>query len=112
MASTRPNELTALEALEQITAGTLTSESLVTACLERIEEREATIGAWEYLSRDQALAAARKIDRGTGDGLLRGIPIAVKDVFDTVDMPTGYGSPIYQGYRPPWDASCVAASRD
>lgn len=111
MASMGPNELTALEALEQVTAGTLTSEALVAACVERIEEREAIIGAWEHLSRDRALAAAREIDRGTGDGLLRGIPIAVKDIFDTVDMPTAYGSPIYQGHRPAWDASCVAASR-
>lgn len=111
MTSLRPNELTAIQALKQITTGALTSEALVASCLERIEEREATIGAWEYLSGDQALASACEIDRRTGSGLLRGIPIGVKDIFDTVDMPTAYGSPIYQGYCPPWDASCVAVSR-
>jgi len=111
MVPVRPNELTALEALQQISAGTLTSESLVAACLEWIEEREAIVGAWEFLSRDQALTAAGKIDRRAGTGPLRGIPVGVKDIFDTVDMPTSYGSPIYQEHRPPWDASCVAASR-
>ena len=58
MTTLRPNELTAIQALKQITTGALTSEALVASCLERIDEREATIGAWEYLSRDQALAAA------------------------------------------------------
>ena len=66
------------------------------------------VGAWQYLDREQALAAARRRDAGAPRGPLHGIPIAVKDLIDTVDMPTAYGSPIYRGHRPAADASCVA----
>lgn len=111
MASTQPNELTAIEALEKIRAGSLTSEALVAACLQRIAEREDTVGAWQYLSPDQALDAARRADKAQSDRPLHGIPVAVKDIFDTADMPTGYGSPIYEGNRPPADASSVALTR-
>jgi len=111
MATKQPNELTALEALSQIRAGTLTSEALVAACLRRIEERESTVGAWNFLSPEQALDAARGSDKAASDGPLRGLPVAVKDIFDTADMPTAYGSPIYEGYRPPFDASSVALAR-
>ena len=86
MATKQPNELTAIEALEQIQAGTLTSEALVASCLERIAEREDTVGAWHFFSAEQALDAARASDKDPSDGPLRGIPVAVKDIFDTVDM--------------------------
>ncbi len=111
MAPQQPNELTAIEALSRIRAGTLTSEALVTSCLQRIEQREDTVGAWTFLSPEQALDAARNADNDPSDQPLHGIPVAVKDIFDTVDMPTAYGSPIYEGYRPPSDASCVARMR-
>ncbi len=111
MAPQQPNELTAIEALSRIRAGTLTSEALVTSCLQRIEQREDTVGAWTFLSPEQALDAARNADNDSSDRPLHGIPVAVKDIFDTVDMPTAYGSPIYEGYRPPSDASCVARTR-
>ncbi len=111
MASLQPNELTAIEALNRIRAGTLTSQELVAACLHRIEQREDTVGAWKFLSPEQALEAAGNADSDPADRPLRGIPVAVKDIFDTVDMPTAYGSPIYEGYRPPADASCVARMR-
>ena len=111
MATKQPNELTAIEALSRIRAGTLTSEALVAACLRRIEERESTVGAWNFLSPEQALDAARGSDKAASDGPLRGLPVAVKDIFDTADMPTAYGSPIYEGYRPPFDASSVALAR-
>ncbi|NCF29045.1 MAG: amidase [Gammaproteobacteria bacterium] len=111
MVAKQPNELTALEALSQIRAGTLTSEALVAACLRRIEERESTVGAWNFLSPEQALDAARGSDKVASDGPFRGLPVAVKDIFDTADMPTAYGSPIYEGYRPPSDASSVALVR-
>jgi Asp-tRNA(Asn)/Glu-tRNA(Gln) amidotransferase A subunit family amidase len=112
MAPQQPNELTAIEALSRIRAGSLTSQELVAACLQRIEQREDTVGAWKFLSPGQALDAARNADNDPSDRPLRGIPVAVKDIFDTVDMPTAYGSPIYEGYRPPSDASCVARMRD
>ena len=111
MVAKQPNELTALEALSQIRAGTLTSEALVAACLRRIEERESTVGAWNFLSPEQALDAARGSDKVASDGPFRGLPVAVKDIFETADMPTAYGSPIYEGYRPPSDASSVALVR-
>lgn len=100
----RPNELTALKALEKINGGSLTSETLVESCLAQIREREDTVGAWAFLSPDHALDAARAADTGASPGPLRGLPVAV-------DMPTTYGSPIYEGHRPVRDASCVALTR-
>ena len=111
MTSEQPHQLTALEALSRIEAGTLTSEALVASCLERIKDREAVVGAWHYLAPEQALEAARMADKAAPGGLLRGIPVAVKDLYDTVDMPTGYGSPIYTGHRPVADASTVTQMR-
>jgi Asp-tRNA(Asn)/Glu-tRNA(Gln) amidotransferase A subunit family amidase len=103
--------LSVREAAERIAAGRLTAEALVTAFLDRIAAREETVGAWQYLDRDQALMAARRRDGEAPRGPLHGIPIAVKDLIDTADMPTAYGSPIYRGHRPAADASCVALAR-
>ena len=111
MTNKKPNELTALEALTRIKAGSLTSEALVEACLQRVSEREKTVGAWKFISPDQARKTARNVDKGTTDRPLCGVPIGVKDLFDTVDMPTSYGSPIYEGNRPSSDASAVARTR-
>ncbi len=105
------NDLTATEAAARIRAGTLTSEALVRACLDRIEARERDVQAWQYLDPDAALAAARAADRAPSRGALHGVPIAVKDIIDTADMPTGLGSPLYATRQPQWDASCVAAAR-
>src|SRR5215469_3662410 len=106
-----PRLLTAREAARRIAEGRLTAEAMVTSCLERIEAREGVVGAWQYLDRDQALAEARRRDSEAPRGPLHGIPIAVKDLIDTCDMPTAYGSPIYRGHRPAADASCVALAR-
>jgi Asp-tRNA(Asn)/Glu-tRNA(Gln) amidotransferase A subunit family amidase len=103
--------LTVREAARQIADRRLTAEALTTACLDRIEAREALVGAWHYLDRDQALAAARRRDAEPPRGPLHGIPIAVKDLIDTVEMPTAYGSPIYRSHQPAADASCVALAR-
>jgi amidase len=106
-----PLSLSARAAAQEIAAGRLTAEALVTACLDRIAVREPLVGAWHYLDRDAALAAARHCDATPPSGPLHGIPIAVKDLIDTFDMPTGYGSPIYEGHRPAADAACVALAR-
>jgi Asp-tRNA(Asn)/Glu-tRNA(Gln) amidotransferase A subunit family amidase len=106
-----PLSLSARAAAAEIAAGRLTSEALVTACLDRIAAREPEVGAWHYLDPDATLAAARHRDSSPPSGPLHGIPIAVKDLIDTVDMPTGYGSPIYEGCQPAADASCVALAR-
>jgi Asp-tRNA(Asn)/Glu-tRNA(Gln) amidotransferase A subunit family amidase len=103
--------LSAREAARQIAERRITAEALVSAYLDRIEAREAMVGAWQYLDREGALEAARQRDAEPPRGPLHGIPIAVKDLIDTADMPTAYGSPIYRSHRPAADASCVALAR-
>ena len=103
--------LSASEAVERINQGKLTSEALVRACLERIEEREPEVEAWMHLDAEYSLAQARERDHASNRGPVHGLPFAVKDIMDTADMPTGYGSPIYEGYRPRADAACVAMTR-
>jgi amidase len=103
--------LSAREAARQIADGKLTAEALASAYLDRITARESVVGAWQHLDRDQALAEARQRDLEPSRGPLHGVPIAVKDLIDTSDMPTTYGSPIYRGNRPAADASCVALAR-
>jgi amidase len=103
--------LTVREASRQIAERRLTAEVLNAACLDRIEAREAVVGAWQYLDREQVLATARRRDAEPPRGPLHGIPIAVKDLIDTADMPTAYGSPIYRNHRPMADASCVALAK-
>src|ERR671922_2102801 len=105
------HELTGVEAAQAIAAGTITSEALVSACLERITAREESVRAWEYLDPAAALAQARARDRSPAQGPLHGVPVGIKDLIDTADMPTGYGSPIYAGHRPAWDAASVALLR-
>jgi Asp-tRNA(Asn)/Glu-tRNA(Gln) amidotransferase A subunit family amidase len=103
--------ISAREAARQIAERRITSEELVAAYLEHIEVREPVVGAWQHLDREQALVSARQRDSEPPRGPLHGVPIAVKDMIDTADMPTTYGSPIYRGHRPPADASCVALAR-
>src|SRR5688572_8599345 len=107
----RLNELTATAIVAAITSGKTTCEAVTRACLERIAEREADVRAWAYLDPDQAIAEARGRDRSGKRGPLIGVPCAFKDIIDTADMPTEYGSPIYAGHRPRADASCVALTR-
>src|SRR5215831_7899828 len=102
--------LTASEAATQLSAGTLTAEAIIRDCLERAKDR-AEVRAWVWLDPEQALAQARAADRAGRPGLLAGVPVGVKDVIDTVDMPTQHGSPIYRGNRPFADAACVALTR-
>lgn len=112
-----PADLTASAAARALTTGTLTSEELVAACLARIDEREAEIRAWVYLDAHAAIEAARQCDRervsASAGSLspLHGIPIGVKDIFDTADMPTEYGSPLFAGHRPAHDAGVIADAR-
>jgi Asp-tRNA(Asn)/Glu-tRNA(Gln) amidotransferase A subunit family amidase len=106
-----PLSLSARDAAREIAAGRLSATALVAACLDRIAAREAVVGAWHYLDRDAAVAAARRCDASEPSGPLHGIPIAVKDLIDTSDMPTGYGSAIYEGHLPAADAACVALAR-
>lgn len=102
--------LSAVEAVAAIEAGSLTSEKLVRDCLDRIAERDDVVKAWAHLDPDQAIAQARAAD-AAGGGLLRGVPVGVKDIIDTYDMPTGHNSPIFEGKVPFGDAACVALCR-
>src|SRR3954452_9187469 len=110
---TEANRISAAEAIVQLASGALTAEALTRACLHRAEERK-SVKAWIWLDPEQALAQARAADANTRagrPGLLAGLPIGVKDIIDTVDMPTEHGSPIYRGNRPFADAACVALLR-
>ncbi|MFH1044186.1 MAG: amidase [Pseudomonadota bacterium] len=105
------NQLSASEAARRLAAREITAERMARACLERIEEREAAVGAWIHVDADAVLAQARQLDAGPVRGPLHGLPLGVKDLIDTADMPTAYGSPIYAGHRPRADAACVALAR-
>lgn len=105
------HEQSASALVPQLERREITAEQLVHACLERIQAREGDVQAWEYLAADSALEQARQLDRRPVQGLLHGIPIAVKDLFDTADMPTTYGSPIYASHKPIADAAAVALCR-
>jgi len=106
------NHLSAADAARLISRRELTSEALVAACLARIEAREREVQAWAFLDPALALSQARRLDRESPRGPLHGIPVGIKDVFDTGDMPTEYGSPIYRNHRPRSDAACVALLRE
>ncbi|MDH5535149.1 MAG: amidase, partial [Betaproteobacteria bacterium] len=107
-----PHRLSACEAARKIAAGELTAEALAAACLERIREREPTVQAWAFVDPPAVLEQARRLDRAPRRSRLHGVPVGVKDVIDTHDMPTQYGSKIYDGNRPSCDAACVAQIRE
>src|SRR4029078_5192022 len=102
--------LSATEAVRAIEAGTLTSEKLVQACPDRMPERDGRVRAWVHLDPALALKQAKAADAAKG-GVLRGVPVGVKDIIDTYDMPTGHNSPIFEGKVPLADAACVALCR-
>lgn len=112
MKSAAAHTFSATEAAAALADGKLTSEALVRACLDRIAEREDAVQAWAWLDADLALRTARALDREPRRSPLHGLPFGIKDVIDTCDMPTEYGSPIYRGHRPGCDAACVAQIRE
>jgi Asp-tRNA(Asn)/Glu-tRNA(Gln) amidotransferase A subunit family amidase len=88
------------------------AEAAVRASLGRIAERDKLIRAWLHVDDRAALATARALDtEAEPRGPLHGVPIGVKDVFDTADMPTTHNSPLFHGHRPALDAACVAVLR-
>ena len=109
-------QLTALEAATRIREGAISSEALVSACLERIAETDPDIGAWAYLDTDLALEQARAMDRlrqtGRPLGRLHGVPVGIKDIFDTADMPTECGTAIHKGRQPERDAAAVSRLKE
>jgi Asp-tRNA(Asn)/Glu-tRNA(Gln) amidotransferase A subunit family amidase len=106
------NRYSASEAATLIASGKLTSVQLVEDCLGRVAQREQEVQAWAYIDPEHVLAQARARDAERPRGPLHGVPVGIKDIIDTADMPTEYGSPIYAGHRPRADASCVAMLRN
>ena len=107
--------LSAAEAAALIRDGIISSVQLVESCLARIRAVDPVVQAWAFLDPDYAVAQARSADerRLTGQPIcaLHGVPVAIKDIFDTADFPTEYGSPIYAGHTASRDASVVALVR-
>ena len=98
-----PNQLGAKEAAGRIERGELDAQALVASCLERIAARDAEVRAWVYVDKDLIVPQ--------GVGPLFDVPVGVKDIFDTADMPTQHGSPIYAGHWPRVDSAPVALTR-
>ena len=104
--------VTATEAVQLLADREVSSEQLVRDCLERIGERDGELRAWSHVDPDKAIARARARDKEEPRGPLHGLPVGVKNVIDTADMPTSYGSRIYAGWRPARDADCVTWLRE
>ena len=108
--------LTASEAARLVREGRITSRELVEACLAQIEAREPEVQAWHYLDRQHALMQAEMADEahsaGKPHGALHGVPVGIKDVFDTRGMPTENGCALDAGRTPRHDAAAVALLRE
>jgi Asp-tRNA(Asn)/Glu-tRNA(Gln) amidotransferase A subunit family amidase len=115
MASEDASLLSAAVAAQRIREGLLTSEELVGACLERIRAVEPTVQAWTFLDENHARAQARAADEhkqsGQPIGPLHGVPVGIKDIIDTGDMPTENGTVLHAGRTPRTDAAVVAMLR-
>ena len=104
------------EAARAIRDGSLKSEELVKSCLKRIDEFEPSVQAWTHINPEHALEQARAADKRHYDnapsGPLNGVPVGIKDIIDTSDYPTEFGSPIHEGRQPYDDATLVSRLRD
>jgi Asp-tRNA(Asn)/Glu-tRNA(Gln) amidotransferase A subunit family amidase len=111
-----PYTLTATVAVQAIASGRLSSVDLVKSCLAQIADTDASINAWAYLDPESALAQAAECDRirkaGLGTGPLHGLPVGLKDVIDTRDMPTQRGTDIFKDRQPDKDARLVERLRE
>lgn len=116
MSKIKPHSLSATEAASHIASGRLKSVQLVQSCLDRIAETDGAIHAWAHLDPEAALAQAEACDRqrqrGLATGPLHGLPIGLKDIIDTRDMPTQRGTPIFAGRQPDEDARIVEMLRE
>ena len=99
--------LSALELVRQIETGALTPRAVIDRCADAIAKRDGEIGAFVALDIEAARERADRLKALP----LRGLPIGVKDIYDTADLPTQYGSAIYAGHRPKADAAMVALIR-
>jgi Asp-tRNA(Asn)/Glu-tRNA(Gln) amidotransferase A subunit family amidase len=115
MDASQLNWLSASDAARGIRDGAFTSEQLTQACLARVREAEPQVQAWTFLDEEHALGQARARDQdraeGRPTGLLHGVPVGIKDIIDTCDMPTEDGTVLHAGRTPSRDAAVVAALR-
>jgi len=105
------HELSLGEAGRGLAAGEFTATELVRACLDRIAERDAQVRAWTHLDAASALEQAARCDAAVRRGPLHGVPIGIKDIIDTGDLLTEYGSELFRSHRPDRDAECVERLR-
>lgn len=112
MATPKLHELGAAQAAALLQRRELKAEDLVRACLERVAARDDDLHAFTHVDAVSALAQARALDAGPVRGPLHGLPLGVKDLFDTTDLPTAYGSPVYAHHRPAADAASVTLCRE
>jgi len=107
--------MTGAEAARRLAAGEISAYEMVSACVSHIEARESDVEAWVHLDVDHALGQARRLDewraRGHEIGPLHGVPVALKDIIDTSDMPTCNGTPLHDGRQPRKDAAVTAQLR-
>jgi len=107
--------LTLCDAAADLREGRITSAELVGDCLKQIDASEEKVQAWAHLDREHALRQAKALDEvrahGQPTGPLHGVPVGIKDIFDTGDYPTEFGSPIWAGRTPRKDAAAVARLR-
>lgn len=101
----------ASEAIRLVRDGEATVEAIAQAQLGRIVARDSMVEAWSFLDPEKTLEEARRLDKSDEVLPLKGLTVGVKDIMATIDMPTGYGSPIYRGHRTSYDAVCVARLR-
>ncbi|MDH3513657.1 MAG: amidase [Gammaproteobacteria bacterium] len=115
MDTLRLNWVTASDAARSIRDGVISSERLVEECLARVREVEDTVQAWHFLDPEYALTQARARDQdrreGKPVGPLHGVPVGIKDIIDTGDMPTEDGTVLHAGRTPAQDATVVAKLR-
>src|SRR5438094_3699339 len=109
------HSLSASEAARLIRDGVISSEQLVEACLARVREIDEQVQAWAFLDPGYALTQARAADAWRSEGRLigplHGVPVGIKDIFDTADMPTENGSVLCAGRTPSRDATVVSMLR-
>jgi Asp-tRNA(Asn)/Glu-tRNA(Gln) amidotransferase A subunit family amidase len=106
---------TAAAALAALREGQVSSREVIQACLDRIREYDENVEAWAYLDPELALEQADRADefraQGRPLGPLHGLPVGVKDILDTADMPTENGTVLHRGRAPAEDAAVVERLR-
>mgnify|MGYP001394868471 CR=1 FL=1 len=105
-------KLSAVEMVQSLKKGEITSEELVKSYIEQIKKKEKEVEAWEFFDQELVLKQAKKLDelhQSGKHGDLHGIPVGIKDIFDTEDMPTTDGTEIHKK-NPSWN-DCTVVSK-